>query len=89
MSWVAGLVVLILEKLIPWALTKLMEWNTAREADERTKEEREKSNALKLKQFNDAFNKAMDGQPLTPEQKEELKNAIRNLTRIIEPPSGL
>ena len=77
MNWLAGLVALVLQKLIPWALTKLMEYFQKKNEIKGVKTDID----AKLQTVKDAYTKAFNGEPITPEQRKELHRASSDFIR--------
>jgi len=74
MSWPVKLATSILIKILPWLIAHVMEWLEVRERISKQNKDIDK----KLQALKDAYAKSFDGTPVTPEQREELKSAIRD-----------
>ena len=75
--------------VLPWLAARALEYINEKLLNARDKSLVKKNVSLRLTQFNEAFKKAVNGEPITPEQKEELKNAIRNFSNILDRDRGV
>lgn len=70
--------------LLPWLAARAAEYINEKLLNAQDKSKVQKTVDIRLTQFNDAFKKVVNGEPVTPEQKEELKSAIRNFSNILD-----
>lgn len=77
MAWLSTLVSNLITRAVSWAAGFLMEKYRAHEK----KKERETAINKRLQVLKEAYKKSFDGKPVTPEQREELKNAIQNFIK--------
>ncbi len=75
--WVMNLFIMVMTKLTSWLLARGLE-------SLHSKQETDKENAdidARLKAFKDAYKDAFNGEPVTPEQRQRLKDAITTFIR--------
>jgi hypothetical protein len=77
MNFLATLLAKVAQALLPWLLAKLMAYLNKEKSLEDNKE---KIDELLVK-VKEAYKKAFNGQPVTPEQEQELKRALRDFIR--------
>ena len=77
MNWLAAFFAQVMMKLIPWLISKGMEFYH-KEQDVKAAGE---SIDERLKAVKDAYQKAFNGEPITPEQRTELHRAISDFIR--------
>jgi len=73
MSW-SAIVASVITKAASWVAARLIEWFNKR--SKTTAMEKDIDNKLAL--LKAAYVESFDGKPVTPEQREKLKHAIRN-----------
>lgn len=77
MSWLVSLASSLLMKLIPWLVAKGIEFFENRNKSKKIKSDIDK----RLERVKKAYEKAFNGEPITPEQREDLKRAIADFIR--------
>lgn len=85
MAWLTSLAASLLEKLVSSIAVKLMELYRGKAEKDATEADIDNRVAL----LKDAYKKAFDGNPVTPQQKEELKHAIRQFINGNNPAGGM
>jgi hypothetical protein len=85
MSWLISIATSLLERVLSTIVVKIMEWYRAKKQTDATNDDVDTRLAL----LKEAYKKSFDGNPVTPQQREELKHAIREFIRGNAPAGGL
>jgi hypothetical protein len=85
MTWLSGVLASLLEKVLSSVVVKLMELYRSKKQTDATNDDID--NRLNL--LKEAYKKSFDGNPVTPEQREVLKHAIRSFISGNAPSGGL
>lgn len=76
-----AIVVKILESLVMALVTRLLEYYQKQKAQSDAITTSDAKIDEHLKNFKDAYSKAFDGTPVTPEQRKKINDAIKELIR--------
>jgi hypothetical protein len=77
MAWLVSIATSLLERVLSTVVVKIMEWYRAKKQTEVTNDDVDK----RLELLKEAYKRSFDGNPVTPQQREELKHAIREFIR--------
>lgn len=76
-AWISNIVVILLTRLTSWLFTKGLEVKAGRDQKAATDADIDQ----KLATFKEAYKESFNGEPVTPEQRKKLNQAIADFIR--------